>query len=420
MTVAQAAPITSSPLLVSPTANRLASIDALRGFVMFAMLFVNDVAGVPAAPWWMKHFHPDNANGMTFVDLVFPAFLFIVGLSIPLATERRLQRAHRDNPRATPQRSEAQLRDLLSLIPHILLRTASLLFLGVFMVNTNPDPSRMPYSPAMWTFLVYLFAILAFIDLPRASPTIILRTLAFAGFACLYLTYRDTQGHRMTTQWWGILGLIGWAYLVASILYLIFRRHREALVGCIAILTSLYIAERLGRFDRWPISNYINIGEHLGAHGSIAMAGVVLATILTDPTKRLPQQWIYAAIYGLALAIFGQLLYRLYGINKNAATPTWCLWASAITTWLWILFSITMTTLGPRPFNFLIKAGQNVLLAYLLAPLWHTALRLLHINWYNELAAHSAALGITRALIGAALTLYVATLLNQNRIRLKL
>jgi predicted acyltransferase len=62
---------------VSPPA-RITSIDALRAFVMFMMIFVNDLAGAPReiVPDWMVHFSDrhDHGSGMTFVDLVFPHF----------------------------------------------------------------------------------------------------------------------------------------------------------------------------------------------------------------------------------------------------------------------------------------------------------------------------------------------------------
>src|SRR5882724_6331646 len=72
---------------------RISSIDALRGFVMFMMIFVNDLAGAGhVVPDSMVHFSDRHhgGSGMTFVDLVFPAFLFIVGMSIPLALGGRL------------------------------------------------------------------------------------------------------------------------------------------------------------------------------------------------------------------------------------------------------------------------------------------------------------------------------------------
>jgi len=52
--------------------------------LIFTMIYVNDISGAKHVPWWMKHFSDSfKGSGMTFVDLVFPAFLFIVGMSIP-------------------------------------------------------------------------------------------------------------------------------------------------------------------------------------------------------------------------------------------------------------------------------------------------------------------------------------------------
>src|SRR5579859_5549484 len=69
-----------------PLYDRLPSLDAFRGFVIAAMVFVNNLGdGVPP---WMKHANDvggPNVDWYTFVDLVFPGFLFMVGFSIPLS-----------------------------------------------------------------------------------------------------------------------------------------------------------------------------------------------------------------------------------------------------------------------------------------------------------------------------------------------
>src|ERR1051325_911560 len=83
-------PMTAASVAPACSSSRIVSVDALRGFLKFTMIFVNDIAGAPETivPPWMKHFH--GKSGVTFVDLVFPAFLFIVGMSIPFGLGARL------------------------------------------------------------------------------------------------------------------------------------------------------------------------------------------------------------------------------------------------------------------------------------------------------------------------------------------
>ena len=98
--------------------QRILSIDAFRGITIFTMVFVNELAGMRSIPQWMKHM-PATADAMTFVDLVFPAFLFIVGMSIPFALQNRLQKGD----------------SIWQLQGHIIWRSLGLLTLGFFLVN---------------------------------------------------------------------------------------------------------------------------------------------------------------------------------------------------------------------------------------------------------------------------------------------
>ncbi len=77
--------------------ERLISLDAFRGFVILSMIWVNYLAGMPGIPYWLEHTSA-HADGITLPDLVFPGFLFIVGIAIPLA----LHRAHAATTRAPP------------------------------------------------------------------------------------------------------------------------------------------------------------------------------------------------------------------------------------------------------------------------------------------------------------------------------
>src|SRR5690348_10255619 len=71
--------------------TRVVSVDIFRGLVMALMIFVNELASVRGLPWWNYHMKA-NIDAMTYVDMVYPAFLFIVGMAIPLAVRARLKK----------------------------------------------------------------------------------------------------------------------------------------------------------------------------------------------------------------------------------------------------------------------------------------------------------------------------------------
>ena len=62
--------------------KRLIALDALRGFTIAAMIIVNDPGSWSHVYAPLKH---AEWNGCTLTDLVFPFFLFVVGVSIALA-----------------------------------------------------------------------------------------------------------------------------------------------------------------------------------------------------------------------------------------------------------------------------------------------------------------------------------------------
>jgi predicted acyltransferase len=66
----------------TPRIHRLDSVDALRGLTVALMIFVND-PGDWSHLWWP--FAHAEWHGCTPTDLVFPTFLFIVGVSLALA-----------------------------------------------------------------------------------------------------------------------------------------------------------------------------------------------------------------------------------------------------------------------------------------------------------------------------------------------
>jgi predicted acyltransferase len=81
--------------------RRADALDALCGFAIITMILSGSIpfSGTAALPGWMYHsqlpppdhvFNP-NLPRITWVDLVFPFFLFAMGSAFPFALRKRIE-----------------------------------------------------------------------------------------------------------------------------------------------------------------------------------------------------------------------------------------------------------------------------------------------------------------------------------------
>ena len=131
--------------------GRLRSLDVLRGATIAGMILVNNPGdwGKTFAPFLHAEWH-----GWTPTDLIFPFFLFVLGVAIPLAFASRLERSGGD---------------LRPLYLQILRRTIILFGLGLFLAwfpfyDVNWAMARIP-GVLQRIAVVYLFASLAYLNL---------------------------------------------------------------------------------------------------------------------------------------------------------------------------------------------------------------------------------------------------------------
>lgn len=96
------------------TAARLVSLDVFRGLTIAAMILVNN-PGTWAHIYWPLEHAP--WHGWTPTDLIFPFFLFIIGVSMVLSFAKRLERG------TTPA----------SLALHVLRRSLIIFAIGLFL-----------------------------------------------------------------------------------------------------------------------------------------------------------------------------------------------------------------------------------------------------------------------------------------------
>ncbi|HEY2040630.1 MAG TPA: DUF5009 domain-containing protein [Edaphobacter sp.] len=396
-------------------APRVASIDIFRGLTMILMVFVNDLAAVKGLPWWNYH-APAKVDAMTYVDMVFPAFLFILGMAIPLAIEQRL----RKDP------------SYAHLWTHIVSRSISLLILGLILANAGAgDPALTHMPPYLWAILALVGAILFWMVYPRGeNHRTLIKVLRFSGLALMILmfaifrrTAKDGSIAWIRTAYPEILGLLAFAYLTTCILYIPTRRWRWApflwlvpLTIFCALCTAHWIEfpHHAGLY-LWPFGN--------GSDTLISMAGVATSTLFVGsqshhwPTFR--SKATAALVFAATTLVAARLLTPL-GISKIRATPTWCLYSigSSILIFL-LLYWICDVRHHTRWAAFTRAPGFNTLLTYLLPDLWFFILGALGITWLRTHLAWGFP-GVIRSIFFTAFIVALATLLTRLKLRLQL
>jgi predicted acyltransferase len=391
-------------------AVRLASIDIFRGLTMMVMIFVNDLSSVKGLPWWTYHM-PAEANFMTYVDMVFPAFLFIVGMSIPLAIRRRLSKG--DTP--------------LRLWGHVIARSLSLVILGLALANADKvDRKFTGVNESVWGGLFLTGAILFWNIYPSPSKhQAIFKALKWLGFilmAAMFVIFRrrteDGQAAWLDISYWEILGLIGWTYLAVCILYIPTRKWRWAPPAWLVALLGLNIISSAHwiRFSEdlpfylWPFNT--------GAFGLIVMAGVVTSAIMLSAEFSITprQRSLCAAAFAVVLLIAGYFLTPL-GISKIRATPTWCLYSAGSSVLIFLLLYWICDVRKKTGWAAIVwPAGANTLLTYLLPDLYYFALGEIAIldEW------HSGWPGVAKSIIFTLVILGISSVLTRWKLRMQL
>jgi predicted acyltransferase len=281
--------------LNTPAPARLMSLDVFRGATIAAMILVNNPGS------WSAIYGPlDHAewHGWTFTDLIFPFFIWIVGVAIPLSTARRLEQGQ----------SRRQL------LLHALRRSAIIFALGFFLNSFS-----LLLNSALWRdgFSGWLHAYATTVRVPG-----VLQRIAISYFIAT-LIYLNT-GIRGQIIW--IAGLLSGYWLLMIV---------GPLLGC-----GTGGLEQHGNFCEY-IDNLVLNGKQIGTHvwsggktwdpegvfstvPAVAtclfgiMAGHVLRSKLTPETKT---AWLFVG--GNLLLFAGLVMDAWLPINKKLWTSSY-------------------------------------------------------------------------------------------------
>jgi predicted acyltransferase len=406
------------------TSGRLAALDTFRGFDILVMVFVNYIAGMKAIPWILRHAQAEM-DTYTLTDLVFPGFLFIVGVAIPLSLGKRTLAGS----------------SLGHVLARIAVRTAGLVFLGVTQVNKGQfSAADTGLGEPLWYLLAYLAVIGLWNIYPRTENRrrrnlyVGLRLGAALVLLILIILFRGrTEAGTVVwlqPSWWGILGQIGWAYLLCSLLYLASGGSRAALMGFLGLLIAFNAGNHLGALNFLGAAGPHNMRAGGSCHGAIVLAGVIVGTLFAPSRKKTAPKAksLFLLAYGIGLYLAGILLRPIQGISKIRATESYALVAAGLCSLAFLGFYLFLDVLKVRRWSkFLRPVGVNPLLAYILPDILISALRLLSNlagydlgRWLWPFAERGGAAGMLNALIVTGLILLITGLATRWKVILKL
>lgn len=329
--------------------QRLLSIDVLRGLTIAFMIIVNDQVGhrpfsqLVHAEW----------NGLTATDIVFPTFLYLVGLTTVLSTASRMARG--------ASRQELFLHTL---------RRAALLVLFGFIVNNFP--------------LFHLYRARYFGVLPRIG-------VCYLVVATLYLISPGWRSKVLAVT----LCLVGYWALMRFV----------PVPGYGVPTHDVVMNDQTGNLAAW-LDRQIFSAPHLYEHvrdpeGALSTLPAIATTLLgllaglwlrTKNSTARKAGWL--AVAGVVLILLGALWNPWFPVNKKLWTSSYVLATGGISTLLlagciavidlWrVGRSATETDDPAEPshpvlYRPLLVLGTNAILAYMVSEMADPLLRLVH------------------------------------------
>ncbi len=422
-------------------AGRADALDALRELAILAMALSGLLPFGKATdgtylPGWMYHaqvppplhqFNPD-LPGLTWVDLVFPFFLFSLGAAIPLALARRIEAG------------EPSWR----LAWHAVKRYGLLIAFAIYVQHIAPGVLARTPDAKTWLTALLGFGLLfpALARLPRAWPMsaqVVVRAVGWGGATALLLThpFRDGQGFDPLRNDIIIVVLANVA-LSGTLLWLASRGNGALrlafMLGLLALRLSHESADWLRTAWSWegvpgPVGPYLNayLRVYYQQYLLIVLPGTMAGDLLLEWLSRrgaderptwLPERYagIAALLLGLNVLLlcglqarwqpgttvaaagacaagallfhapgstFERLVRRLFGwgvlwllvgllfepyeggIKKDHATVSYYFVTSGLASFALVLFSVLLDVFRlRRVLGLLIHSGQNPMIAY--------------------------------------------------------
>ena len=317
--------------------NRMISLDVFRGLTVGLMILVNNPGS------WSHIYAPlrhAKWHGWTPTDLVFPFFLFIVGVAMALSFGKRLESGE----------------DISDLKSKVWTRGAIIIGLGLFL---NAFPFNIPVNAQMAVDF-------EFMDIPRRF---------------------------LTLRYWGVLQRIGLSYLIAGLIVLYLPKLRSRILAAVVLVLIYEFFMRVPLVEGWGAGSFaladnfvrfldIKVFGEAHLYGGTGMAfdpegflstlpavltvlsGFWLGEYLRKPVD-IQVKLSNLSIIGIMLFMLGSIMSIMEPINKQLWTVSYVITMNGLAVMMIVLSSFLIDV---KKMDFWIKPaivfGSNALVVF--------------------------------------------------------
>ena len=305
-----------SPLRKDPKGgkkSRSLGLDALRGIAIIGMVFSGVFPHENPWPGYMFHaqvgppefLYTPEVPGITWVDLVFPFFLFTMGAAFPLALRRKVEQE-----------------GVLAVLPNILKRGALLLLFAVILRNLNWfDLQAEGWINQLTSLVTFGCFFLIFMRFKSAKKEWILKATGL-GIMTAMLIYHDhfTEFSFNKNRNDTIIVVLANMAVFGSIIWLLTRNNVLLRMGIMAFFSAIWFTRDVeGSWTKniWDFHPSLSWMYHFSylKYLCIVLPGSVLGDLMLkfnrksdEEAKRSSPKWL------LVLISFSIIVANLYGL----------------------------------------------------------------------------------------------------------
>jgi heparan-alpha-glucosaminide N-acetyltransferase len=392
---------------LSMTANdRIDSIDIMKGLALILMIFFTDLLFPVLPGWYAKLSASPSYSGI--LNPAFYIFLFASGMTIPFAIAKRINNGLQQ----------------IDIVKQILARTIVYLLIGVLMINAERvEPVMTGFGPSLWGLIMFVAVFLVWNRYPDSDKKFFTVTgLRFAGLAVLvFLVFKFRSGTlenngSLITGWWGIIGMIGWGYLIGSLTCIAAKKSILSVVVMWLAFFTLHILSNLGMagfLDR--IKPYFGVVSD-GYVPFITLSGVIASMLI----RRFPAEESGKLVSLFAGSGLLMIAAEYFLKDTSALSDHLLIYTGASLIIFAIIFFIAEMKKIRRWSSCLRPAWESSLTAYVILFFLYNLFALigLPLVFYKDPGNQFLAIGGSAVL--TAIVILITALLNRLNIRLKI